>query len=397
MFAAIIIFFCFNFYIFTYASKILVNFKKNKLIYIILAFVNTFLMVYAYKLRIPYYVSYFCVLVTLTIQFLLFSEAKFSQAFLCSGILIINISITQIIFIPIYSYILGVTPYEVFNNETLFYYCLAILFIILFIVFKITLKDIFLDDIIKISTEPIYSKMISIIIVVILIYSITDIIAIQQERYIVEYLPLFIIMPMLSYILFNCLFFYSIKSVKIVAFKRKSDELEIARLKNAASRRNIENKILKDDLTDCYNRKYIMNDLKNKEENNIFNFAILFIDIDDLKVVNDNLGHEFGDEYIVNISNMLKTSIRENDLIARIGGDEFLIILNDLQESDVKEVLSRINKKIDYLDKTINNYKVSASIGYIFVDESLLKTGIENIIKIADDKMRTEKNNLKGE
>ena len=78
-------------------------------------------------------------------------------------------------------------------------------------------------------------------------------------------------------------------------------------------------------------------------------------------------------------------------MIARLGGDEFLIIINDIQESEVKYILDRIDKKIKILDKLTNNYKVSASIGSIFIDENLLKTGVENIIKIADDKMRLHK------
>ena len=391
MFLTVIIFFLFNYYFFTYVSKILIDFKKSSLVYISASFINTVLMILAYEMNSPYYVSYFCVLFTLTIEFLIFSKSKFIQAFLCAGILVINISVSQMFFIPIYSYIRGVTPYELFNNANMFFQSLGILFIILFVVFKISLKFISPTDIIKISTAPTYSLMICAIIIFILTYTIIDVIALQNPKYFTKYILLFLTTPILNATLFYILFFYSIKSVKIVAFKRKSDELELKRTKNNLSKKNIEDKILKDDLTSCYNRKYIMSDLKDKYEKNIFNFAILFIDIDGLKVVNDTLGHEIGDEYIINISNVLKESVRENDLIARLGGDEFLIIINDIQESEVKYILDRIDKKIKILDKLTNNYKVSASIGSIFIDENLLKTGVENIIKIADDKMRLHK------
>ena len=397
MIVAIIIFFLFNYYVFSYESKILINFKKGRLVNLILAGINTFLMVYAYEIHSPYYVSYFCVLITLTIEFLLFSESKFSQAFLCAGILIINISVCQLTFIPIYSYILGVTPYELFHDKDLFFSSLSILFIILYLVFKLSLKLISTNDLTKLSTNTTYSTMISAIILFILTYTIIDVIVLHQKNYAQNYIIMFILTPILSATLFYVLFFYSIKSVKIVAFKRKSDELEASKQKKLLDRKNMEDKVLKDDLTSCYNRKYVMYDLKDKYENNIFNFAILFIDIDGLKSVNDSLGHDIGDEYIVNISNVLKESIRENDLLARLGGDEFLIILNDLEEENIKEILNRIYEKIKFVDKITNNYKVSASIGYIFVNEELLKTGVDNIIKIADDKMRIEKLNSKGE
>lgn len=386
-----IIFFLFNYYFFKYIEKILIDFNKNKLLYILVSLINTYLMILAYKMSLPYYISYFCVLFTLTIEFLMLSKAKFIQAFLCAGILVINISVSQLFFIPIFSYMVKVTPYELFNNPDLFFQSLSILFIILFIVFNVSLKFIVPSDIIKISTAPVYALMISSIIIFILIYTILDVIALQSEQYSNKHILVFLTTPILNGTIFYKLFFYSIKSVKMVAFKRKSDELQLRKIENDINKKHIEDKISKDDLTACYNRKYIMSDLKEKYENNIFNFAILFIDIDGLKAVNDTLGHEIGDEYIINVSNTLKESVRENDLIARLGGDEFLIIINDIQEVEVKYILDRISKKINILDKFTKEYKVSASIGSIFIDESLLKTGVDNIIKIADDEMRINK------
>ncbi len=395
MFLAIIIFFGFNFYIFSYIAKILVNFKKNILVYLYMSCLNTFLMVIAYYLKSPYYISYFWALITLTIEFLIFSKAKFTQAFLCSGIVVINISAIQMLFIPIYSLILGVTPYELFNTPNIFFSSLAILFIIIYIVFKINLKFISSKDIIKLSTTSIYSIMVSAIIIFILFYTIIDVIVLQSMEYSLEYLITFVTIPILTLSLFYTLFFYSIKSVNMMPFKRKSDKLELAKIQSNIHKKNIEDKILKDDLTSCYNRKYIESNLKQKYRDNIFNFAILFVDIDGLKMVNDTLGHEFGDEYIINVSKVIRQAIREDDLVARLGGDEFLIILNDIDEKDIKSILDRINEKMNILDKVTKKYKVSASIGYIFIDEELLKTGVDNIIKIADDKMRMQKKHLK--
>lgn len=397
MYLAIIIFFCFNFYIFSYVAKILVNFQKNILIYLAMSCLNTFLMVFAYYLKTPYYLSYFWVLITLTIEFLVFSKAKFTQAFLYASIIVVHISASQMLFIPIYSLILGVTPYELFNTPNLFYSSISTLFIILHIVLTVWLKVVSNKDIIKLSTTPIYSLMVSAIDTFIIFYTIIDVITLQSTQYSSEYLVTFITVPILTFVLFYILFFYSIKSVNIVAFKRKSDQLELAKIQSNIHKKSIEDKVLKDDLTSCYNRKYIISNLREKHRDNIFNFAILFADIDGLKMVNDTLGHEFGDEYIINVSKVIKQAIREYDLVARIGGDEFLIILNDIEERDIKSILDRINEKINILDKKTKEYKVSASIGYIFVDEELLKTGVDNIIKIADDKMRIQKKSSKGE
>ena len=397
MIFAIIMFFLFNIYIFSYASKIIIDFKNNRLVCLFLAFINTFFMLFAYKLKLPYYLSYFIALFFFFLELLAFSKSTFTQAFLTSCVLLVQISITQLVFVPIYAHILNVTPYEIFNTPNLFFYSLGIIFLLLFLVIKITLKFIKIEDIIKVSTTPTYSIMISFIGLFILIYTIIDVIMLHQKNYIKEFLPIYIAMPMLNAFLFYTLFSHSIKSVKMVAYKRKSDELEATKQEIDINRKNIEDKLLKDDLTNCFNRKYVMLDLENKYKQNIFNFGILFIDIDNLKKVNDTLGHEAGDKYIIAISQVLKTSVRENDLISRMGGDEFLVILNSLEKNDIEEILKRIQDKIKTINKLTKEYTVSASIGYTFVDEALLKLGIEHIIKIADKKMRTQKSKLKGE
>ncbi|GAA5136160.1 bifunctional diguanylate cyclase/phosphodiesterase [Thalassotalea piscium] len=72
-------------------------------------------------------------------------------------------------------------------------------------------------------------------------------------------------------------------------------------------------------------------------------FAVLFIDLDRFKVINDTLGHLAGDKFLIEIAKRLSKCVRDNDILARLGGDEFVILLDSLQsEDDVEEVASRI-------------------------------------------------------
>lgn len=72
-------------------------------------------------------------------------------------------------------------------------------------------------------------------------------------------------------------------------------------------------------------------------------FAVLFIDLDRFKVINDTLGHIAGDNFLIEIANRLAECVRDNDILARLGGDEFVILLDSLQsQDDVEEVASRI-------------------------------------------------------
>ncbi len=72
------------------------------------------------------------------------------------------------------------------------------------------------------------------------------------------------------------------------------------------------------------------------------NLAIMFLDLDRFKIINDTMGHDTGDLLLVEVSNRLKNSVRKNDLVARLGGDEFVILLEGIDKNEVTEVAQRI-------------------------------------------------------
>lgn len=94
-------------------------------------------------------------------------------------------------------------------------------------------------------------------------------------------------------------------------------------------------------------------------------FAVLFIDLDRFKMINDTLGHHAGDQFLVEIAHRLTECVRDNDILARLGGDEFVVLLDALQsQEDVEEVASRIIAKIGQpFDLEGNIVYSNASIG----------------------------------
>ena len=124
--------------------------------------------------------------------------------------------------------------------------------------------------------------------------------------------------------------------------------------------------------------------------------AILFIDLDDFKYINDTYGHEAGDKVLITVSKRLLKYLRESDTVSRWAGDEFVIMLSDVKSiiniSDLCErILKELNKKITYSKKNIS---LSVSIGIsIYPDSS--KSYLE-LIKNADRAMYKAKNSGKN-
>ncbi len=128
--------------------------------------------------------------------------------------------------------------------------------------------------------------------------------------------------------------------------------------------------------------------LNNLKEHRI-RFAVLFIDLDNFKNINDSLGHQIGDIILVEISHRLKNSIRKSDFIARLGGDEFVVVLADLPDEEIKrqKIIERITKKLhNEVSKPISinslTLRLTSSIGVVFVEDHDIDP--YDIIKFAD-------------
>ncbi|MBT3884248.1 MAG: EAL domain-containing protein [Rhodospirillaceae bacterium] len=118
--------------------------------------------------------------------------------------------------------------------------------------------------------------------------------------------------------------------------------------------------------------------------NSDFLFAVMFLDFDRFKMVNDSLGHSYGDQMLIEISYRLRDCVREIDTVARLGGDEFAILLEDIDaEDEAEEVARRINKLLGGPFRLADKDIVSnASIGIAF--SSLGYSHPEEMIRDAD-------------
>ena len=123
----------------------------------------------------------------------------------------------------------------------------------------------------------------------------------------------------------------------------------------------------KDDLTGLYNRRgfFAMAEqgLKTAQRNGTEG-VLLFGDLDNLKEINDNFGHQEGDMVLIDISGLLKETFRESDIIARVGGDEFVILAMNCNENSAEKLTARFEKSLtnyNFLGK--RPYALSMSLG----------------------------------
>ncbi|WP_345974844.1 diguanylate cyclase [Sulfurimonas sp. HSL3-7] len=134
--------------------------------------------------------------------------------------------------------------------------------------------------------------------------------------------------------------------------QQKEAELALERLANH------------DLLTQLPNRHFFLRHAKaliNKAERNHSEFALLFLDLDDFKVINDTYGHDYGDNVLIEAAERLRSSLRDYDFVARYGGDEFIVTIE--YEGDIELIMTIAQKIIDTLKEPIYIKNTSLQIG----------------------------------
>lgn len=140
-------------------------------------------------------------------------------------------------------------------------------------------------------------------------------------------------------------------------------------LENSRLYTELQKQALHDELTGLYNRRgfFMLAEQQLKISKRLKTpFQLIFIDMDRLKVINDTFGHQEGDQALIDAARVLRQTFRASDIIARIGGDEFVVIVNTASENSLDIVMERLTQNIDILNRTPGRkYSLCMSRGII--------------------------------
>jgi len=144
----------------------------------------------------------------------------------------------------------------------------------------------------------------------------------------------------------------------------------------------------RDGLTQLYNRTFFEEELARTERGRNYPVTILMVDVDELKKTNDTLGHAEGDKLLLRTAEILNFVFRPEDIIARIGGDEFAIIIPGVDAGDAQTIVSRLRTRLEEHNRSYPDRPLRLSLGTATASKG---TPLAKVLGVADERMYQEK------
>jgi diguanylate cyclase (GGDEF)-like protein len=161
----------------------------------------------------------------------------------------------------------------------------------------------------------------------------------------------------------------------------------------------LQSESLMDELTKLYNRRGFMalagSHIKSAERTRT-SFALVFIDLDGMKHINDTLGHLEGDHALIEAAGLLSRAVRQSDILARFGGDEFVLLLTTAEKDSQEVIRHRLQEQLDACNALPGRrYRLSFSVGVVTAGVDRWLT-LEDLVAEADAMMYRQKQQKKG-
>ncbi len=379
--------YCFS--ILLFAVKILKYSKKNIFLLLFFTLFNTCTFIVLYFYGVPWAVLYVIGYFGYFVELRLCTKTSFRQVWFFITSYLLSMVAVHLTVLLVYSMVLQRSLGDIYVDVQLLFQTVVVSCTLLIVLIKIYEKYIPVSKFVDISTAKIYSEIMS-------SQSTFLFAALCAESWFLmkaHYDPLFSISALATIFfvmaMFYVLFYFNTNITVLHPYKRKADEAKTLHGKIIKKKIAAEYKLYSDDLTKLYNKRFINQKIDELCESKDTNFAVVYADLVALKYVNDTYGHKVGDRYILDIATILQKSIREEDFPARVGGDEFVIILMSVTENEMEEIIRRIKKSIRQVDEK-EEFTVHANFGYKCFDtkDGLLRA---EVLEKVDELMKHDK------
>jgi two-component system cell cycle response regulator len=157
--------------------------------------------------------------------------------------------------------------------------------------------------------------------------------------------------------------------------------------------KNLQNLSLIDDLTGLYNRRGFLalaeQHLRMIQRKGAA--LLIYLDLDDLKLINDSCGHLEGNRALIVTANVLRACFRQSDILARLGGDEYCVLMTDAGQDSAQQVRKRLQQRVDFINALSSwNFRLSLSVGIADVPV-VHQPSLDQLLRTADTHMYAEK------
>ncbi len=388
--AGVVLYFLYHIILLDFCTKILKGGVKNRLLHFVVSLINVSAVFIFLIDGIPVFVPYIIVFLILMLEFKIISTAGYRQLLFASTAVTMHATLTHIVVYNCMAAYYNSSVEEIFSNHearasSLFFLCT--LLIVFLLVFK---KFIPVESCYRISTANVYSEFISLFATILSVLYLIGNEFLMSEPYSYRILLINILSMITITLIYYYTFLYVLSFVNMRVFKRESDKIESEYKATLHKKELIIDKVIRDSLTGLYNKKFITSTLETLCETDALDFSLIFIDINGLKYVNDNFGHDIGDELIQCVASTIKISLRDEDFAARLSGDEFLVVVANTNSQGNESIINRISTYLKQED-TLKPYTVSAGMGIINVTQELKNQGVTAMLELADEKMREDK------
>ncbi len=366
------------------------NVKYKKIIVFIPILINCVAVVLIDMFLIEARFNFVILAVLVSIEFKFIFRVSIEKCLLISGIIFLHVSGCYLLIFSSFSYF-SKTSTDIIR-ENAFYMLIIYSFVFVFSSLFIFLWRVFWvekDEVIM--KNHVFLRMAYVIVWFMIISMSLDTIFLLAEKIELKHLMITFASVVFYIAIFYQLYFLISTFVDIHIYRSTERNLQKEVYIKFKEEQNLLEIVNRDDLTNLYNRKYAMRllDRMCKEYENMF--YIFVFDINGLKKINDTFGHSEGDQYILNMTACIKKSFRHNDFVARIGGDEFMVICSKMNEREAQNALKRLEETTKKTNLRERKYRSSMSIGYVLVTKENADKGAGFILGTADLKMNVNK------